>query len=495
MVLLQAIPTEVFLMKFSYVNLFVIIFFTSINSYSNYALATNDDGLSKVKRFQSQFKAVDNAHQKYTKSFYQQLIKAPALQTAHFNDIESLNRAIQGEIEQQNTIKAVALTLRNKNLLKRFYDDPVVVGLLKLLLDTNNFTSADSLINEMKSYGDDNLNEQLNYLLADFYFQRKDWQTVLKLISADTTDLPSSQYYHALLMRGVALQEQGEHAQSMLAYKKIPNNSEHYTAAQLNIAIANIRQGWWTDGHEVIEKLLTTEPVVMEEQVINRLYITLGYSLLNQAYYRNARKAFQLISIDSRYSNQALLGIALAAAYQDDYIGALNASRLLKAKQQDDLPIDEAFLLMPFFYEKSQQLATASLGYSQASQYYQDKISKLHRHINQPFNVSTSAVEVNKDLSITIDDSYIDFQKDYPKYFFSQREIAKSLQAWQKKANTLNSSQHLAKAAIALNQQYDDLLEKIAKSLLQNRVAQLNSYLNQSRYGLARLYDNNTAAQ
>jgi hypothetical protein len=69
------------------------------------------------------------------------------------------------------------------------------------------------------------------------------------------------------------------------------------------------------------------------------------------------------------------------------------------------------------------------------------------------------------------------------------------LQAWQKKANTLNSSQHLAKAAIALNQQYDDLLEKMAKSLLQNRVAQLNSYLNQSRYGLARLYDNNTAAQ
>ena len=149
MVLLQAIPTEVFLMKFSYVNLFVIIFFTSINSYSNYALATNDDGLSKVKRFQSQFKAVDNAHQKYTISFYQQLIKAPALQTARFNDIESLNRAIQGEIQQQNTIKAVALTLRNKNLLKRFYDDPVVVGLLKLLLDTNNFTSADSLISEM----------------------------------------------------------------------------------------------------------------------------------------------------------------------------------------------------------------------------------------------------------------------------------------------------------------------------------------------------------
>jgi uncharacterized pyridoxamine 5'-phosphate oxidase family protein len=185
-------------MKCSYVNLFVIIFFTSIHSYNNYALATSDDDLSKVKRFQSQLEAIDNANQKYNKSFYQQMIKAPAIRAARFTDIESLNQVIQSEIQQENTIKAIALTLRNKNLLKRFYDDPAVVGLLKLLLDTNNFTSADSLINEMKSYGDDNLNEQLNYLLAGFYFQRKDWVTVLKLISADTSNLPSSQHNHLM---------------------------------------------------------------------------------------------------------------------------------------------------------------------------------------------------------------------------------------------------------------------------------------------------------
>ncbi len=495
MMLPKAISTEVFLMKFSHINIFVIMLFTSINSYSNYAIATTGDDVNKVNSLLGQLKAVDSAHQKYTKAFYQQMIKAPSIQAAHFSNIESLNEVIQNEVQQNKTIKAIALILRNKNMLKRYYDHPAVVDLLKLLLNTNNFISANSLINDIKSQGDDNLNEQLNYLLADFYFQRKDWEKVLKLISSNTSDLPSKQYNHALLMRGVALQHQGSHGLAILAYEKIPKNSQHYSAAQLNLAIANIRQGWWTDGHELIEKLLTTQQATIKEQVINRLYITLGYSLLNQAYYRNARKAFQLISIDSRYSNQALLGIALAAAYQDDYIGALNASRLLKEKQQDDLPIDEAFLLMPFFYEKSQQLATASLGYSQASQYYQEKISILQQHINQPINLSTAAVKMDKGISMIIDNSYIYFQGYYPKYFFNQREVAQSLLAWQQQSPEHNSNQQLAKSAIALKQQYDDLLEKMAKSLMQNRVAQLNSYLNQSRYGLARLYDNNTAAQ
>ncbi|NQY50945.1 MAG: hypothetical protein HRT50_17965, partial [Colwellia sp.] len=233
----------------------------------------------------------------------------------------------------------------------------------------------------------------------------------------------------------------------------------------------------------------------VQEKTLNRLYITLGYSLLNQAYYRNARKTFQLVGLSSRYSNQALLGIALTAAYQDDFLGALNASRFLKEKQQDDLPIDEAFLLMPFFYEKSQQLATASLGYSQAASYYQDKISTLTQLIDAPINLASHPIElsngISNGVSMTINNKHIDLSANYPSYFFTQRQNVGQLKSWQTKLNNPKLSQDLS----SIIQAYDVLTVKMAKSIMHNRVAQLSSYLNQSRYGLARLYDNNTVAQ
>lgn len=242
------------------------------------------------------------------------------------------------------------------------------------------------------------------------------------------------------------------------------------------MALANIRQGWWTDGHQIISQLLASKQTTGQEKALNRLYITLGYSLLNQAYYRNARKTFQLVGLNSRYSNQALLGIALTAAYQGDYIGALNATRFLKEKQkdkqQDDLPIDESYLLMPFFYEKSQRLATASLGYSQAVSYYQDKISTLTQLIAAPINLASHPIELNNGVSMNINNKHIDLSANYPSYFFTQRQNAEQLKSWQAKLNNPKLSQDLS----SIMQAYDVLTVKMVKSIMHNKVAQLSSY-------------------
>ena len=464
-----------------------------------YAKANN--AANDIDSYQAQLESVDKAHQTFTKSFYDDLVKTPSLKAASFNTIEALAQAVnqavnqalvnESKSESNNSVKAVALIIRNQSLLKRYYDSLETISLIKLLLDNNALINATSLIKAIERQGDDNVIGQLNYLLADFYFQRKKWSKVLSYLNDNDTDLPLEQHHHALLMKGVSLQQQSKHGLAIKAYEKIPATAKHYTAAQLNLAIANIRQGWWTDGHQIISQLLASQETAAQEKILNRLYITLGYSLLNQAYYRNARKTFQLVGLSSRYSNQALLGIALTAAYQDDYLGALNASRFLKEKQQDDLPIDEAFLLMPFFYEKSQQLATASLGYSQAASYYQDKISALTQLIDAPINLASHPIVLSNGISMNINNMRIGFSANYPSYFFTQRQNAEQLKSWQAKLNNPKLSQDLS----LVMQEYDVLTVNMAKSIMHNRVAQLSSYLNQSRYGLARLYDNNTVAQ
>ncbi|PKG83042.1 hypothetical protein CXF85_11895 [Colwellia sp. 75C3] len=455
------------------------------------SLASTCSVATDINTYQTQLDSLDKAHQTFSKDFYKKIIKTPALQDARFNSIGALSQAVQRANKNNSPVKAIALILRNEFLLSRDYDDPKVISLVKAVLDNNALPSANKLIKNINRQGDDNVNTQLNYLLADFYFQREDWQEVLTYLDDSMSKLPLTHYHHALLIKGISLQKQGEHQASIKAYVKIPVTAKDYIAAQFNIALANIRQGWWTDGHQLISQLLASEQAENQEKTLNRLYITLGYSLLNQAYYRNARKTFQSVGLTSRYSNQALLGIALTAAHQDDYIGALNATRFLKNKTGDDLNIDEAYLLMPFFYEKSQQLATASLGYSQASTYYQNKIIALTQLINTPINFNKSPITLKNGAIMTIENTYVDFLTEYPQYFFVQRHNASQYKTQLAGLNTPKLSRDL----ITLTKEYDELTAKMAKSIMQNRVAQLNSYLNQSRYGLARLYDNNTVEQ
>lgn len=469
----------------------IVVHFIYISLFLLGSLASTYSVATEVNNYQTQLETLDKAHQTFTKGFYKKIIKTPALKAARFNSIEALTQAVNSANKNNNPVKAVALIIRNELLLSRDYDNPEVILFVKAMLDNNALLSANKLIQNINRQGDDSVNEQLNYLLADFYFQREAWGKVLTYLDDNMSNLPLVHYHHGLLIKGISLQKQGKHQLSIKAYEKIPAAAKDFTAAQFNMALANIRQGWWTDGHQLISQLLTTEQAQIHEKALNRLYITLGYSLLNQAYYRNARKIFQSVGLTSLYSNQALLGIALTAAHQDDYIGALNATRFLKNKQEDDLNIDEAYLLMPFFYEKSQQLATASLGYSQASTYYQNKITALKQLINSPINLKSTPIERKNGAIMTIENTRVDFLTEYPEYLFTQRYNASQYKTQLANLNTPKLSQSLA----ALTKEYDELTAKMAKSIMQNRVAQLNSYLNQSRYGLARLYDNNTVEQ
>jgi hypothetical protein len=325
--------------------------------------------------------------------------------------------------------------------------------------------------------------------MAKYHFARNEWKETIGIVESARSDLPPEDYNHALLMQGIALQHLQKHRVALAQYAKITKSSRYYAAARLNMAVANIRQDWWTDAHIIINDLLKDKAPASNSALTDRLYTVLGYSFLQQQYYRNSRDAFRNVNLDGQYTNKALLGIALTAAYQDDYVGALNAIKILKDKKAGDLPVDEANLLQPYFYEKLQQLTTANAGYAEAILYYEKRISSIKDALQ------VSPEEINKQLgagssnSVTINGEVVDLGEKLPKFVFDNIRLLALFEPHVSKMGDAT----LQREYNALSADYNRILKNAAQSVLDEKASNITHYMNQSRYGLARMQDNDTA--
>ncbi|MCF6324997.1 MAG: hypothetical protein L3J89_11870 [Gammaproteobacteria bacterium] len=397
----------------------------------------------------------------------------------------SLERATQILIANKATIIAVNLIIKNMPLLADNYDHPKIIQFIEILLAQNEKASAEILYGLIKEEGDQLLFSNASYLFSTFEFKRNRWKQALEYLSGNIDELPIGNYHTALLIKGISLQRQALHRSAIEAYELIPPSSDEYLATRLNLAISNIRQGWWSEGHTIIEQALSHPEAQKNNEAINRIYLTLGYSLIKQQYFRNARDTFRNITIDSRHTNRALLGIALAAASQEDYSGALSVISTLKEKQSYDLPTDESYLLLPYFYEKLSQSATASAGYFEAITYYQEKIEAIEATIQ-------TSTPHRKELNHTGDTIYISkipikTSPDVPKFLIDNYRSLDNYSLHVKKIN----NKALTIEFELLKEKYEATITKMINTVLEQRIVHLNSYMDQARYGLARLYDSN----
>lgn len=457
-----------------------IIGLTLLLTTSRYSIS------SEIQDFTSELKVIDQQHHNFSEKFHHQYATQKQEKLPSFQSIDSLENVVLQHLENDKLL-ATSTIVKNMPLLKNNYDSLAIIKLIKTLLDQNEWNSAKSLFDLLKQDGEITLLSNVAYLFADFSFQRNAWEQTLQHLDGAIGDLASEDYFHALLIQGISLQRLAKHRKSITIFEKILPSSKYYPAARINMAIANIRQGWWTDGHNLIQEILTTSEKNNQESTLNRLYLTLGYSFLKQEYYRNSRESFRNVSLNSLYTNQALLGIALTAANQKDYVGALNAVRILKNKETSDLPVDESFLLMPYFYEKLQQHTTASTGYSQAVSYYQGRIAGIYNILQSNIQLAEYPIFIKDDVFININNNLINLSSTYPDYFFKNYLMLENY----RKYIALPSNNKLNTSLAKLKREYETIIQAMITNRLNQRVEQLNSYMDQSRYGLARLYDNN----
>ena len=402
------------------------------------------------------------------------------------NDIDQLYAEVYRLIDNQQSTTAIQLVYLNIDTVKANPEHHAIFKFTELLLEKNEWYSADSLFRSIKDEGDRSLLAAMQFIFAKYHAERLQWPQVNKLLDGVAERLSADNAAYANLLKGCALQHMNKHRLAIENYNKVPASSQYYVYAQLNSAIANIRQGWWTDAQTTINDLIKHSDKDNSDELSNRLYLILGYALLQKEYYRDARNAFRHIGLNSRYTNRALLGIGLTATSQGDFVGGLNALSILKDKKTFDLSVDESYLLVPYVYEKLQQEITTTASYTEAMAYYQQRINELENIANQPADFLNTQYNENT-ASLIIDNNRLTYGQRYPESFINNY---RTLIDYLSVTNDLNMKFRIE----ALITKHDAVFQEIIGDLLQQRKEYLKSYLNQSRFGLARLYDKSNEA-
>ncbi|MFK5893307.1 MAG: hypothetical protein QM504_08815 [Pseudomonadota bacterium] len=444
------------------------------------SVSADQSGINaKVKLLETEFKKVSSEFYRDTSSYADE-----SLQT--ITDIDQLLIAANKLRGSNQSVAAIQLIYFNIETVKDNLDTKAIFDIVELLLDKNEWYLANTLFKDIKDEGDKSLLATIQFIFAKYHAQRNEWHRVNQLLEGIFTELSEENAAYAYLLNGSALQHLKKHRQAVNNYNKIKSRSQYYNYAQLNTAIANIRQGWWTDAQTKIRDLIIHYNKNNEDELTNRLYLVLGYALLQREYYRDAREAFRHIGLNNRYTNRALLGIGLTATSQGDYIGGLNALTILKDKKTFDLSVDESYLLVPYVYEKLQQEITVTTTYTEAMNYYQQRMALLDSIANE--HADFAELKYNQTTSsFILQNNNFDYGNSYPESFIKNYQRLNEF-------STLTKSSKLRNQISKLTDKFDQMYNDIISDLSSQRKEYLKSYLNQSRYGLARLYDSSKTA-
>ena len=437
------------------------------------AFADNDNLLNKIHQLDSEF-------QELSEEFYQQnAIKGSGAKP----NIDDLSIKIDTLSKDKLSTKIIDLIYSNIDTVRNNVDHPSIFPIIEVLLNQRETNLANSLFQDIKDGGDDFQLATIKFLFSKYHAQQFEWSKVNNLLKGITENLSEEHSAYALLLRGNALQHLKKHRQAETVYNNISESSEYYGPAQLNIAIAQIRQGWLTSATKTINNLIQQENSQINDEFTNRLYLVLGYAFLQKDYFRNSRDVFRKISQTSKYTNRALLGIALCAVNQKDFQGALNTLAILKAKDIDDISVDESYLLTTYVYEKLQQDEHVVSSSTEAMNYYQKRIVNLLDFEQQHINFNQIKFDKNSPV-ISIRNYRLEYVKNLPVFFLNNYQHLIYF-------SEINKSPELANKIALLINKFDETFQLIIKQIISTKVSYLKSYLNQARYGLARLYDNN----
>ncbi len=385
--------------------------------------------------------------------------------------VKALKSTIINLVNNNQHALANAVILANFPLIKKHIDSREMPIFLAQLLKHNIWKSADNLAQHGLNNGRYFSQSKIHYLLAEYYFSQNNIdKTVEHLTSIESSKpLSKKERDYATLLFGISLQKKKKHREALKIYDKIIPESEYYGHSRLNIATAHIRQGWWTDAQIAIEEALQQKAPESQKEINNRLLLILGYSQLQHEFYRNARKTFRRVSLDSQYMNRALHGIGLCALSQKDFPGAINAFSHLQTIENTELPTLESYLLVPYTYNRMDNLDQAAAGYSEAIAFYEIKTRELNAQVDA-IRENLSA-PIQPDMLALLPDIEIQTHQ-----MLNELDIEQSHHTTQKKIRELKAklNRHLATKVIGA---------------LQKKSENLKSYLSQSQYGLAKLYD------
>ncbi len=372
---------------------------------------------------------------------------------------------------------------------------------------------AEALVNENLEAGEQGEYAWAVSLLAQIAYHRRDWQAAIDLFEEVDYESMTRGRDESLLYHGLTLERLRRYKASVEVLNQIAPDAPVATFAQLNIALADIRQGWWSDGEQRMERLAERidESNLHEKALVDRFYTTIGYSQLQREYFRQARHSFRKVSITGPYSNRALLGLALAAMEQDDYRLAYKLITRLRDKGGDDLVVHEAHLLAPYLLDKLNQDKKAFTLYEQSIVHYQNEIERIEQTLLRldshslrpqifPASQTADQPEHGAILGLLEPQAFsriAGFRSEINALRTLIETIGEHIAATQRdKLINAVEAQRLKDTFEETRTELSELEYKLAEialpeldAALRKRIEYMKSYISQAKFGLASLYD------
>ena len=402
-----------------------------------------------------------------------------------FKSLNALKRAVSSS---PSSIESNSLIVKNQSLLYYHTDDVDVFFFLKYLLDNNLYWAAKELLQAIKSENDQGLTAQGNYYAGEYFFSRGEWSKAYQYLAIGNHLRSELQAEHANLMMGVAQQRLKNHRQAINFYKSIKPKSRFYHYAQLNIAIVSIRQGWWADSYRTISDLLENLDHYKNREFANRIYLVLGYGMLEREYYRDAKQAFLNVEKNSRFFQRAMLGLGLSAMGTEEFAYAANILSLLKNQSDKTLEVDEAPLLYAYAVEQRGDEQAALKEYRKALLYYQSRSQAIAElsGLSSEFHSQFTLAVIKKHKNLAAPDASFDIRIHSDSFAAQDYQFLLQLQSH---LNTGGIAKYPDAPLDLLLKKFQRLFFEQAEELVLVRRTAMASYENQSRYAIARLLD------
>jgi len=453
----------------------VLIFFCTLLCFSS-AQAANAEKNNSVNKESG--KEPEELYLTTIVQAYQELASNPAftLESPQFN---ILLDKVKTAHKNRNPEQVLGLLVNNMNVIKGSYANKQIPDLIKIALQNHAPGVAQQIRITIETQAPRAIIATCDYEIAKYLAQQNDWDgalTILKTLDL-STELSSINADNAFIIWGAALQHTKKHRQALDYYQRVKADSPLYPLAQLDTALVYIRQDWWTDAQISMQNAVKANGEKFNE-FTNRVYTTLGFSQLQQGFYRNARDSFRKVKIKSEYADQALLGLGMSALNQEDFVGAFNAFDQLKKRQQPTTAVEQSYLMAAFTLVKLKQNKSAAAAYAEAQVYYEGKVNFFSNIENQIANLSDNDLQP---LIINLTKEGFKESPESNAYIIQLNTLSKLLSYPLSERTKSNISIAYTKTIAAY--------KATTKTNLDSRLSVLTSYLNQSRFGLTKLYD------
>lgn len=457
--------------KFFSVLLLLCTHFFCINSY---AAATEKE----IQSIKDNTNELEEIYQTAIAQAYQELSGNPTFTLAS-PDLNSLFDKVNEAHKNKASEQVIGLILNNMHVIKGSAINKKIPDIVKIALQHHALGTAQNICRTIEGQAPRSISATCDYEVVSYLAKQNAWDEALAILkNIDLgNDLSSIHADNAFIIWGAALQHIKKHRQALEYYQRVKADSPLYPIAQLDIALVYIRQDWWTDAQISMQSAIKANGEKSNE-FTNRVYTTLGFSQLQQGFYRNARDNFRKVKIKSEYADQALLGLGMAALNQEDFVGAFNAFEQLKKRQQPTTPVEQSYLMAAFTLVKLKQNKSAAAAYAEAQTYYEGRVNLLSNITNQ------LGSQTNNDPHTLIASLIKEGFKESPESIAYAQQL--------KTLAKLLSFPLSEKAKSAISTAYARTMNAYqtnTKNNLDAKILVLNSYLNQSRFGLTKLYD------